>query len=400
MNKKLIIVLAVFTLVGVGLFYFLTMGNIGVKYNTVEVKRSEIGKYVQDTGRISSSNVRKYYGSGIGKIKEMPLKLGDRVKKGQLLVRYENRLDIEIKKIDKQIEALQAVYKDAQSGTDIAQLSSAKIEISRINSLLDLANTNLERTQSLYDGGAVPLTNLEQAKSSVNQLQSSLKVAQNTYSQLAKGISKNVRAKYEADIDVLLLSKEAIVKSKENYAVYADVDGVVTELGTFVGDNPYPGSMIIEIQDPTHKVVLVDFMVADAINIEPGMRAEVNDNALGVLIENLKVSRVYPKAFITHSELGVEENRQTVEIGLTESAKGLAFGIQVETKVMVEAPRTLLLVPVGTVIHKDSKRYVNVLEDGKLVEREIVTGIEVDGQIEVKEGLKEGEQVVLNYEEE
>ncbi len=399
MKKKLIIIFAVFTVIGVGIFYFLTTGNVGVKYNTVEVESGLVGKYVEDVGVISSKNIRKYYGNGVNKVEEMTLELGDYVEKGQLLVKYEDNLDLEIKKVEKQIEALEATYNDAVLGTDAESVSSARIEISRIRSQLVMAKSTKDRTEVLYNSGSASLIELEQAVKNVEQLQSSLGIAQNTYNQVAKEISVNVRERYEAEIDVLLLTLEILEKNKENYMIFADVDGIVTELNTFEGDLPSPGAMIIEIQDPTEKVLLVDFMVEDAMNIKQGMNAEINDLNLNIVIEDLKVSQVYPKAFVTLSELSVEENRQTIEIELPESTETLSYGVEVETIVMIDEPRKALLIPKGAVIYKNSKQYVSVLENGETVEREIVIGIDIDDRVEVKEGLKEGDLVILNYQE-
>jgi multidrug efflux pump subunit AcrA (membrane-fusion protein) len=359
-----------------------------------------VGKYVQDVGRISSRNIRRYYGSGTGKVEEMTLELGDHVEKGQLLIKYEDNLELEIQRVEKQIEALEAGYNEALSGTDMESVNSAWIEVSRIKKNMELATKNKDITESLYKIGSASLFEFEQAESNVEQLKSSLGIAQNTYNRLTKGISENIREKYEAEIDVLLLTLDILEKNRDNYVIFADIEGIVTEIHTFDGDFPSPGMLIIEIQDPTEKVVLVDFMVEDARSIKPNMEAEIQDWNLDIDMDGLKVDKVYPKAFVTLSELGVEENRQTVEIGLPKSADALAFSLEVETKVMVESPREVLLVPAGAVFQKDSKQYVEVLEDGDAVEREISTGIEVDGSIEVKEGLKEGELVILNYQEE
>ena len=400
MNKKLIIVFIVFAVIGAGIFYFLTTENIGAEYNTAEVIRGEVGKYVQDVGRISSENIRRYYGSGINKVEKMTLKLGDHVKKGQLLIKYEDNMDLEIQKVEKQIEALEATYNEALAGTDMESINSAKIEVSRIRNNLEMEVKNKDRTEALYNSGATSLNELEEAVNDVQELQSSLEIAQNTYTKLAKGISENTREKYEAEIDVLLLTLEILEKNRDDYVIYADVEGVVTELNTFEGDIPSSGSLIIEIQDPTEKVVLVNFMAEDAKEIKSGMKAKIQDQILDIHIDDLKVNKVYPKAFVTLSELSVEENRQTVEIGLPKSSEALPYGLEVETKVMIEAPREALLVPEGTVIQKESKQYVKVLEDGDVFEREITTGIKVDRLIEVKDGLKEGDLVILNYQEE
>jgi len=399
MKKKLIIVFAIFTVIGVGLFYILTTGNIGVKYNTVEVEMGEVGNYVQDVGRISSKNIRRYYGTGANKVEDLDLELGDYVKKGQMLIKYEDNIDLEIQKVEKQIEALEAAYNDAQSGTDMDSISSARIEISSIRDQLDVATKNKNRTEELYNDGAASLMELEQANDKIDQLKSSLKIAQNNYNQLVKGVSENVKEKFEAEIDVLLITLELLEKTRENYLIYSDIEGIVTEINTFEGDTPSPGIMIIEIKDPTKKVLLVDFMVEDAIRIKPEMKAEVYDLNLDIYIEDLKVDSIYPKAFITLSELSVLENRQTVEIGLPQSADELAYGLEVETKILIEDEGKVLLVPEGAVYQKNSKHYVEVLEDNNPIEREIKIGTKVDGNIVVKEGLKEGEVVILNYQE-
>lgn len=424
MKKKLIIVFALFISIGVGLFYLLTMGSIGVKYDTAEVTKGEAGIFVQDVGRISAKNIRRYYGNSIDQVEEMTLKLGDHVEIGQLLVKYEDSmalnievidlnieiLDLEIQKVEKQIEALDAAYSDAESGTDMESINSARIEVTRIQSQIDSATKDYERIESLYNEGIVTTLELEQAAGTINQLESGLGIARNTYNQLGKGISDSMRKKYEAEIDAMVLAVAIIGKNidileknkeeaKEGNSVYADVEGIVTEVNTFVGDKPSAGTMIFEILDPSAKVVLVDFMVEDAIRISSGMEAEIQDANLDINISDLKVDQVYPKAFVTLSELGVEENRQTVAIALSNSGDTLPFGLELETKIMIESPRDMLFVPAGAVVEKNSKQYVEILLDGEPVEREIITGMTIKGNIEVLEGVEEKEQVILNYQE-
>ncbi|MDF1618029.1 efflux RND transporter periplasmic adaptor subunit [Petrocella sp. FN5] len=403
MKKKLIIAFVIFISIGLGLFYLLTMGNIGVKYNTVEVKKGEAGIYVQDIGRISSKNIRRYYGNGVDKVEQMTLKLGDHVKKGQALIIYEadtDTVDLEVQKIEKQIEALEAIYKDAKSGTDIQSINNARIEISKIESQIDTATKDKERIETLYNEGIVSLLELEESLEIVEKLQSSLEIARNNYNRLTKGISGNIRQKYEADIDALLLSIEILEKRKEDNIIFADIEGIVTEINTFEGDKPSAGIMMLEIQDPTEKVVLVDFMVEDAIRMRPGLEAKIEDQNLDLKIDNLKVNQIHPKAFVTLSELGVKENRQTVQVDLPTSDHTLAFGLEVETMVMIEPPREMLLIPVGAVVEKNSKQYVEILLEGEPVEREILTGIHIEGNIEVISGVEEGDQVILNYQNE
>lgn len=397
MKKKLVIALVVFTAVAAGIFYFLTTGNVGKRYNTAQVEKGEVGRFIQETGRVSSLNIRKYYGNSVNKVESLNVKLGDHAKSGQLLIKYEDDLDLEIRKVEKQIEALEATYSSVTSGTDIENINSAKIEISKINRNIELATKNKDRIQELYNNGAVSLVELEQAQNNIVQLEGSLAVAQNNYNQLIKGVSESTRKRYEAEIDVLLLTLESIERRKENTQVYSDIDGIVTEFNTFVGDIPSAGSMILEIQDPNAKVVLVDFMVEDALLVKPHMRALLVDQNMGVNVDNLKINRIFPKAFITMSELGVEENRQTVEIGIHNNEGELPFGLELNTRVIIDEAEESLLIPKGAVYVKNGSKYVEVLENGEPVERKLETGIEYGNHIVVKQGLREGEEVIIKY---
>lgn len=396
MKKKLIIALVILSAVGAGIFYFLTAKNVGAKYETVEIEKGQIGKFVEEVGTISSRNIRTYYGNGAKKVETLEVELGDYVEKGQLLIKFEDNSGPEIQKVKKQIEALEASYKEALTGTDIEIINNAKLEITRIRSSLDLAKENNDRMVELYNNGAIAEIDLEKAANELTQLQNSLAVAQNSYNQLFKGLSENMKTKYEAEIDVLFLSLESFEKEKEDSSIYADFDGIVTVLNTFEGDTPYAGLKMLEMQDPSKKTILIDFMTEDALLIKTGMKARVIDENLNLEINNLDVENIHPKAFIVFSELGVEENRQRVVINLPVSSD-LSFGLKVETEIMIEELKEVLFIPEDAVYEENMKKYVDVLEDGKPVKREVVTGVSDNGLIEIKQGLEEGQKVILKY---
>jgi len=398
MKKKLVIALVILTFLAIAIFYFLTTGSIGTKYDTTEVKKGEIEKYVEEVGTISSKNIRSYYGNSINRVEKLGVNLGDYVKEGQLLIKFENNIEIEIQKVTKQIEALEATYNEALSGADFESINSVKIEIAGIKSSISLAEENKSRIEALYENKAATEIELEQTINNLELLKNRLASLQNNYNQLVKGLSENMKKKYEAEIDVLLLSLENLEKNKEHSIIYADFDGIITDLNTYEGDTPSVGIKILEIQDPLEKTLQIDFMAKDVINMKPGMRAEVQDQDLGVYIDSLQIERIYPKAFITFSKLGVEENRQTVEIDLLESGSNLSFGLKVDAKVMIEESKEVLLIPEEALYEKDMKKYVKVLEDKNPIEREVTTGIETNHFIEIIQGLDEGETVILNYE--
>lgn len=397
MKKKVLIPVLVLSVVGIAIVYFLTTGNMGAKYNTVEVKRGALEKYIEETGIIRSKNIRQYYGSGLGKVEDVTIEIGDKVSKGQILIKFEDNMDLEIQKVEKQIESLEATYSGILQGADIQSVNNAKIEISRIKNSLDLAMKDKERIEELYRNDAVSLVELERSVNNYEQLSSALAIAQNNYSQLTKGASTSSKMKYEAEIDILLLTLEALERNRDNYTITSDIDGIITELRTFVGDSPYPGFMILEIQDPKNKVVSVDFFVEDALKIKEGMKASIEDSLLDIYVRDLKVDKKHPKAFTTMSVLGEKENRQTVEINLPETGGEFSYGVEVNTKVVIEETKEAILIPKGSIYQINSNNYVKILENGKPVEREITIGLEMNNQVEVTAGLSEGDLIILNY---
>ncbi len=99
MNKKLIIAFVIFTALGLAIFYFLTAGRVGLEYDTVLVEKQAIAKFIEETGVVTSREVRPYYGNGQKTVNEVNIELGQSVKKGQVLIRYKNTVDLEIQKI-------------------------------------------------------------------------------------------------------------------------------------------------------------------------------------------------------------------------------------------------------------------------------------------------------------
>lgn len=399
MNKKLIIAFVIFTALGLAIFYFLTAGRVGLEYDTVLVEKQAIAKFIEETGVVTSREVRPYYGNGQKTVNEVNIELGQSVKKGQVLIRYKNTVDLEIQKINKQIEALEAAYDEVLSGTDVSSISTARIEISKSNSDLKEAKKNLERIGVLYENGAVSLVEYENALRQVERLENNLDISQNAYNKLTKALSDNNKKKYEAEIDVLILTLEILEKSREDYTLRSSIDGIVTEMNTFNGDIPQAGGCILEIMDPDQKVILLDFMVDEAQYIDENMEAQIHDRHLNVDMDGLRVTRVYPKAFIKMSELNVEENRQTVEVRLSDQGHALDFGTEVQTQVVVEPQRQALVIPVSALIYGQSKVYVEVVDSNEAQRQEVIPGTTFGEKVEILEGLEEGDEVILNYQE-
>ena len=74
-----------------------------------------------------------------------------------------------------------------------------------------------------------------------------------------------------------------------------------------------PGEALLEIGDPADLEIVVDFLSADAVRIEPGQRVRIERWGGDRTLEG-RVRRVEPAGFTKISALGVEEQRVNVVI--------------------------------------------------------------------------------------
>jgi len=396
MKKKLIIGIIILAVIAAAGLYYFTQGTDGEKHETSLAEIGSIEKYIEEIGEIASKNIRSYYGNGTNEIKNLYVEVGDIVGEGDLLLEYDNTIDLEIEKINKQIEALEATYNEAVSGADFEQINTAKLEIENIKNSLEYAEENLQTVEDLYKSDAATEKELKDAQKSVDQLANQLAIAQNQYSLLVKGLSGNVRDRYEAEIEVLALSLEILEESREKFSIYADFNGIITELDTFKRDMPLAGKKILEIQEVNKLRVYGDFIVEDAVKIREGMEVEVHSDDTGLSIDKLKIEKIHPKAVSKLSELGIEQKRVTVEITLPKEDENLIIGSKVNIKIKIDCKDNILIVPEEAVYEKNEKSYVEILENGEVKETEVVLGIENQDFIEIIDGLDEGQKVILD----
>jgi hypothetical protein len=87
----------------------------------------------------------------------------------------------------------------------------------------------------------------------------------------------------------------------------------------------------------------------------------------------------------------------TTIVRLMENQPGLRPGITAQVEILINELDNVLTVPIETVLHFEGKPHVTVKKpDGSFERREVALGETSDNLVEVKNGLKSGELVVLN----
>ncbi len=356
-----------------------------------KVRLGSIKKTVEETGTVFSKRVNTFYSDMSQRVETLNVSVGDRVKKGDIILVYENNYDLEIERANKQIESITASYNESVKGADFQEISNLKLNISTIETNLNFARSNLEKIKTLYENNAVSQVEYDEAKNNVTILENQLQEANNNYSKIIQGVSANVKKEYEAQIDEVMIQIKILEKNMEQASIKAEFDGVITELNVHQGSMTQAGVPTVEIQDDKNLGIYVEVLAEDAIEVTKGMAFNIIDD--DEVIKELQVSRVYPKAQAKISDLGVEQKRVRIEADLDDADYKL--GSEVDVEIVLKEKNNVLLVDKDAVYEKDNIKYVTVLSGKNEIETEITTGIEDDKYVEVLSGLSENDTVLI-----
>lgn len=369
----------------------LLLGGQTDQPETSKVRPGSIKKTVEETGTVFSKRVNTFYSDMSQRVETLNVSVGDRVKKGDIILVYENNYDLEIERANKQIESITASYNESVKGADFQEISNLKLNISTIETNLNFARSNLEKIKTLYENNAVSQVEYDEAKNNVTILENQLQEANNNYSKIIQGVSANVKKEYEAQIDEVMIQIKILEKNMEQASIKAEFDGVITELNVHQGSMTQAGVPTVEIQDDKNLGIYVEVLAEDAIEVTKGMAFNIIDD--DEVIKELQVSRVYPKAQAKISDLGVEQKRVRIEADLNDA--GYKLGSEVDVEIVLKEKNNVLLVDKDAVYEKDNIKYVTVLSGKNEIETEITTGIEDDKYVEVLSGLSENDTVLI-----
>jgi RND family efflux transporter MFP subunit len=270
-----------------------------------------------------------------GRVKEINFDVGDHVKKGQVILRIDER------------EALQA---QAASG---AQVMQAQANVQN-------AKSNYERARQLFEQKFISQAALDKAK-----VDYQVALAQAAASQAGAG---------QASI------------AHGYTAVVAPYDGVVSARLVELGEMVMPGKPVMTGFDPSdlRVVVGVPQEQMSAIGAKPEATVEVPSLNRWIKAASIQVQPVADAR--THST--------QVRVYLPANEKGLYPGMFVRVHFALGKTRKLV-VPASAVLHRNEVVAVYVVGDqGSLKLRQIRLGdTDENGYVEVLSGLKAGERV-------
>lgn len=167
------------------------------------------------------------------------------------------------------------------------------------------------------------------------------------------------------------------------------VAGIVTEKKAVQGMRFMPGEALYQVTDLSAVWVVADVFEQDIGQVRTGARATVHIDAYPDRSFEGRITYVYPT-------LKAETRTVPVRVELANPGQLLKPAMFTQVEVQVGGGKPVLAVPDSAVLDSGTRRIVLVQAgEGRFEPREVKTGARGDNYVEVREGLKEGEQVVV-----
>jgi len=178
--------------------------------------------------------------------------------------------------------------------------------------------------------------------------------------------------------------------------IVAPTDAVILERYERGGGPLAAGTRLFLLGDLNNLEVETDVLTQDAVRLRPGMKVEYSMSP-GLEMLTGEVARVEPGAFTKLSSLGVEQQRVLVISTLTSRPESLGLGFRVQSRFITGTRAGALVVPRYSVLQSpDGSYYVLSVRGGTIVRQAVSTGLRNDREMEITDGLNEGDQVVAS----
>jgi multidrug efflux pump subunit AcrA (membrane-fusion protein) len=343
-----------------------------------------------------------------GRISELPVDIGDKVKKGDLLFSLDDKdLQIELQTRGTEISSANLQIKQARQDLDQSdlevELKLRDTTISRTKLELQKAADDLARNQQLFDAELISkevmqsvTTQHDLAKNAVAQAESNLQLSKERLrkakdrAQTTFQLATNSMLKAERNLELTQdsLSKTRITAPFDCTVLTRPISAVGQSVSGSGGFNS--GTEVLTIANLIEMIIDAHVNQADITRLSQGMKVDVAIEAVIGLTVNGEVERIAPKATIRNGIKGFG-----ARIRLTDIDPQIQPGMTAKISIPVVSAENALSIPLAAVFTEEDGRHVYVVKDGGFEQRRVTVGVSDYKFAEILSGLEAGETVAL-----
>jgi HlyD family secretion protein len=439
---KILIAVLVLVLGSIGLAAGVHYSRRGiVTVQTGKVVRQDLTSLVTASGEIKPLKYINIGANATGELTAIPVKEGDRVRKGQLLAKIENtQPEADVNAQRASLSSVEADAGAAEAGLKSwdDNLATMQAGVERTKADLAKASQEFKRGEDLYKAKLIPRQDYDQRQAALASAQASVSEAQARLTQ-AKAQSEQAKSQlYSAQKKITqlhaMVSRASDVLHKFNS--YAPLDGVVTNLPVRVGETVLPGlpnlpgSIIMTIADMSLITAEVKVDETDIVSIKMNQLADVTIDAMPNKIFKGHVTEIGNTAIVRSTGLAASQSNVSsqeakdfrVVVALDNPPDNIRPGLSCTAKITTATRQRALTIPIQALTirqkgdldpepkkgivqqvkldpaaekaRKEEIQGVFVIANNKAEFRKVETGITGATDIEVLSGLKDGDEII------
>jgi RND family efflux transporter MFP subunit len=414
---------------------------------TVKTDKAHIGDVEQvlsTSGFVASEETKTYYSDVSAKITEFNIEKGSVIHAGDVLVSYDTQalenamkqqqlqntaskaeyaqaladasknatkyqnastdvgvLEQQVEDQQNYVESLQMDINDETNyakdvTTDLADAQAKLEEATKANntSKIDKYNKKINDIQDKIDSSENYSTDLSNklisAQNELATLQSNLSEQKSIKSSSEEGVltgNEKTQKSATSEVTTLTLEQAQANLDKARAGINADFNGIITDVQVAEGATVAEGAALFTIASNEDVKLTVALSKYDLENVKEGQSADITLGASTYTGTVSKISRV-----ATTNSAGTAVIN--AEIHIDNPDDNIYLGVEAKVKINVGSASSVVLVP-GECVNTDKDgEFLYVIENGVVVKKAVTTGLSSDEYIEIKDGVKDGDEVI------
>jgi len=328
--------------------------HVGMQVAGVSV--SQLAEYLQVTGTVQpiDSKVGNIRPLARGRIQEVLVRVGDRIRSGQSLATFDN------------IEA----------GELASQYESARAELQRLKVQWAAVSKVADRNRQLSQIGAIPTKDYEASQAEQEALAESIKAQESVLA----GIAARLR-RFGLD--------ESSARPATLTVIRAPFSGVVTKVQASPGEVVSPEMVLFSVADLTRVWVQAEVYEKDLGRIRLGQNASIS-------VDTYPGERFPGRVAYMSDFLDPQTRTVRVRCEVSNGDLRLKLDMFVLVKLPTKFSRQGIAISSGAIQELEGKNVVFVRKGPTKFEiRRVQPGTVIDGRTEITSGLREGEAIVV-----
>ena len=376
MKKRFFILLGLLIAAGAAYYFFSSNSKQETTYLTESVTRGNVEKTVVASGSVESVNEVDVGAQASGKITKLYVKLGQEIKKGEMIADIDSTT---------QINTL---------NTKKAALVSYQAQLKAKITAYDVALSSYNRLSKLYMQKATSLDSVNTAKSTLDNAKAEMEV-----------IEANIK---QAEIEV------NTAETNVGYTkITAPMDGTVISVPVSEGQTVNANQTtptIVTIADLSKMKIKPEISEGDITKVKAGQEVSFTILSDSQTVYHSVIDSVDPANTTITDSSSTSSSTNSSSSSSTTSAiyyyanvlidnpdRTLRIGMTTENNIKIANPKDVLLISNMAIQKRDGKSVVNILNDKNQPEqREVETGVQNDFHTEIKSGVNEGEKVIVS----